>query len=166
MASRAGVRSKEAVKVEAGKGRAVRAIKAVSATKSKQQALVGATSPTECLAVPNLRCSQASFRRNLKMNRNLCTATALTALFLLSGPANTQTTQPAPEQPTTTEQTTTGQTTDTAVQATRDDDEMDWGWIGLLGLIGLAGLMRPRDPVVTARTNSVGSDPTRTRPRP
>jgi hypothetical protein len=32
---KAGVRSKEAVKVEVGKGRAVRALKAVSATKSK-----------------------------------------------------------------------------------------------------------------------------------
>jgi hypothetical protein len=93
---------------------------------------------------------------------------AFVALSLLSLPAVAQTTQPAPDQPTTTEQTTTGQTTtDTAVQATRDDDgDMDWGWIGLLGLIGLAGLMRPRDPVVTARTNSLGSDPTRTGPRP
>lgn len=25
--------------------------------------------------------------------------------------------------------------------ATRQDDGMDWGWIGLLGLAGLAGLM-------------------------
>jgi MYXO-CTERM domain-containing protein len=100
------------------------------------------------------------------MNRNLCTATALTVLFLLSGPANAQTTQPAPDQPTTTEQTTTGQTTDTAVQATRDDDEMDWGWIGLLGLIGLAGLMRRREPVITTRSTTVGSDTTRTGTRP
>jgi hypothetical protein len=88
------------------------------------------------------------------------------ALSLLTLPAVAQTTQPAPDQPTTTEQTTTGQTTDTAVQATRDDDDdMDWGWIGLLGLIGLAGLMKRRDPIVT-RTNTVGSDTTRTGTRP
>jgi MYXO-CTERM domain-containing protein len=87
---------------------------------------------------------------------------AIAAVSLLTVPALAQTTQPAPDQPTTTEQTTTGQTTDTAVQATRDDDDMDWGWIGLLGLIGLAGLMRRREPVVTTRTNTVGTDTTRT----
>jgi MYXO-CTERM domain-containing protein len=87
--------------------------------------------------------------------------------LLLTWPANAQTTQPAQEQPTTTEQTTTGQTTDTATQATRDDDnDMDWGWIGLLGLIGLAGLARRREPVVTTRTTPVGPDTTRTGPRP
>ena len=92
---------------------------------------------------------------------------SFTALCLLALPAVAQTTQPAPDQPTTTEQTTTGQTTDTAVQATRDDDDdMDWGWIGLLGLIGLAGLMKRRDPIVTTRTNTVGTDTTRTGTRP
>jgi MYXO-CTERM domain-containing protein len=99
------------------------------------------------------------------MRTKLFVAT-ITALSLLTVPTLAQTTQPAPDQPTTTEPTTTGQTTDTAVQATRDDDDMDWGWIGLLGLIGLAGLMRRREPVVTARTNTVGTDTTRTGTRP
>jgi hypothetical protein len=90
---------------------------------------------------------------------------AIAALSLLTVPSLAQTTQPAPDQPTTTEQTTTEQTTDTAVQA-RDEDDMDWGWIGLLGLIGLAGLMGRREPVVTTRTSPVGTDPTRPGPRP
>jgi MYXO-CTERM domain-containing protein len=99
------------------------------------------------------------------MRTKLFTA-AIAALSLMTAPTLAQTTQPAPDEPTTTEQTTTGQTTDTAVQATRDDDDMDWGWIGLLGLIGLAGLMGRREPVVTTRTNTVGTDTTRTGPRP
>jgi MYXO-CTERM domain-containing protein len=100
------------------------------------------------------------------------TTTALAALAWLSVPGMSQTTEPAPEQPATTEPTTTEPatppttteqtTTDTAVQATQDDDT-DFGWIGLLGLLGLAGLTRRREPVVTARTGStVGSDTTRT----
>jgi hypothetical protein len=97
------------------------------------------------------------------------TIAAMVALVWLSVPGMAQTT--APEQPATTEPTTTEPatppatteqtTTDTAVQATQDDDT-DFGWIGLLGLIGLAGLMRRREPVVTTRTGStVGSDTTR-----
>jgi len=97
------------------------------------------------------------------------TITALAALVWISVPGMSQTT--APEQPATTEPTTTEPatppttteqtTTDTAVQATEDDDT-DFGWIGLLGLIGLAGLIRRREPVVTTRTGStVGSDTTR-----
>ena len=83
--------------------------------------------------------------------------------LLLTWPALAQTTQPAPDQPSTTEQTTTAQTTtDTAAPATRDDDDdMDWGWIGLLGLIGLAGLMGRRTPVVTSRTSPIESNTTR-----
>lgn len=30
----------------------------------------------------------------------------------------------------------------TAVAEDRNDDDTDWGWIGLAGLLGLAGLMR------------------------
>lgn len=33
--------------------------------------------------------------------------------------------------------------TDNAADA--DDDEMDWGWLGLLGLLGLFGLKRRTD---------------------
>lgn len=91
--------------------------------------------------------------------------TTVAAVVWLSVPGMAQTT--APEQPATTEPTTTepatppATTTDTAVQATQDDDT-DFGWIGLLGLIGLAGLIRRREPVVTTRTGStVGSDTTR-----
>jgi MYXO-CTERM domain-containing protein len=98
------------------------------------------------------------------------TITALAALVWLSVPGMAQTT--APEQPATTEPTTTEPatppttteqtTTDTAVQATQDDDT-DFGWIGLLGLLGLAGLIRRPEPVITTRTGStVESDTTRT----
>ena len=34
---------------------------------------------------------------------------------------------------------------DAAVAATDDDDDMEWGWIGLLGLVGLMGLKRRDD---------------------
>jgi MYXO-CTERM domain-containing protein len=99
------------------------------------------------------------------------TITALAALVWLSVPGMTQTTEPAPDQPATTEPTTTEPatppttteqtTTDTAVQATQDDDT-DFGWIGLLGLIGLAGLIRRREPVILTRTGpAVESDTTR-----
>jgi hypothetical protein len=40
-------------------------------------------------------------------------------------------------------QTSTGAgttTTTTPVQTDRQDDNFNWGWLGLLGLIGLAGL--------------------------
>ncbi|MBW4617961.1 MAG: WGxxGxxG-CTERM domain-containing protein [Cyanosarcina radialis HA8281-LM2] len=46
-------------------------------------------------------------------------------------------------------QTGTGQDpTSTPVQDTavnRDDNDFNWGWLGLLGLIGLAGLARKRE---------------------
>ena len=51
---------------------------------------------------------------------------------------------------------------DTGAAATRtvdrNDDDTDWGWIGLLGLAGLLGLRRPRDVVVrdTPRTTTAG----------
>lgn len=97
------------------------------------------------------------------------TIAALAALAWISVPGMAQTT--APEQPATTEPTTTEPatppttteqtTTDTAVQATQDDDT-DFGWIGLLGLLGLAGLIRRTEPLVMPRTGStVGSDTTR-----
>lgn len=53
--------------------------------------------------------------------------------------------------------TTTPDTTDTTTYS--DDNDFDWGWLGLLGLIGLAGLKRRpedrteyRDPNVDPRT--------------
>jgi MYXO-CTERM domain-containing protein len=92
------------------------------------------------------------------------------AVIWLSVPGMAQTTapeQPATTEPTTTEPatppTTTGQTTtDTAVQATQDDDT-DFGWIGLLGLLGLAGLIRRNEPLVIPRTtgSTVESNNTR-----
>jgi len=40
----------------------------------------------------------------------------------------------------------------------RDDDDTDWGWIGLLGLAGLAGLLpKKRDVVVRDRDPDVGT---------
>ena len=42
-----------------------------------------------------------------------------------------------------------------AAQTVQNDD-FDWGWIGLLGLLGLAGLIpRSRDRVVTTHTAGV-----------
>ena len=82
---------------------------------------------------------------------------SIAVLSFLSVPALSQTDQAAPDQ-STTGQATTGQTTDTAATTNRNDDnETDWGWIGIIGLAGLAGLMRRRDPVST-RTNPTGSD--------
>jgi MYXO-CTERM domain-containing protein len=42
---------------------------------------------------------------------------------------------------------------DTTVTVTRDDDDRNFGWIGLLGLLGLAGLLgRRRDVGVRTTT--------------
>ena len=42
--------------------------------------------------------------------------------------------------------------TDAAVVTTDQDNDTDWGWIGLLGLIGLAGLAgRRRDTTTSTR---------------
>jgi MYXO-CTERM domain-containing protein len=43
--------------------------------------------------------------------------------------------------------------TDTVTVADTDND-MDWGWIGLLGLLGLAGLARRRPEVTTVHTTT------------
>jgi MYXO-CTERM domain-containing protein len=43
--------------------------------------------------------------------------------------------------------TGTGTGTGTTYDDTRDDNDTDWGWLGLLGLAGLMGLKR-REPVV------------------
>ena len=48
-----------------------------------------------------------------------------------------------------------GDANDPATTVTTDDDnDFDWGWLGLLGLIGLAGLAgrRDRDRVTTRDT--------------
>jgi hypothetical protein len=41
----------------------------------------------------------------------------------------------------------------TASQTTRNDNDHDYGWIGLLGLAGLAGLLRKRDVPDRERIN-------------
>jgi MYXO-CTERM domain-containing protein len=65
---------------------------------------------------------------------------AIAALSLLAVPTLAQTTQPAPEQPATEPALTPA-----------DDDDYDWGWLGLLGLLGLAGLIRRNEPAVIVR---------------
>ena len=44
----------------------------------------------------------------------------------------------------------------TRVVTDNDDDDFDWGWLGLLGLLGLGGLMR-REPQHTTHRATVGS---------
>lgn len=65
---------------------------------------------------------------------------------------------------TTTSPDTTGTTTTGTTDVRRDDNNFDWGWLGLLGLLGLAGLTgrkeeptRYREPDVTTRTTGTGS---------
>lgn len=60
--------------------------------------------------------------------------------------------------------TTTGtDPIDPTIEVREEDNNFDWGWLGLLGLLGLAGLAgrkeeptRYREPEVTTRTT--GSD--------
>lgn len=47
---------------------------------------------------------------------------------------------------------------DPANRSTYDDNDRDWGWLGLLGLAGLAGLMRRREEPVRNRVNSTVTD--------
>jgi MYXO-CTERM domain-containing protein len=49
----------------------------------------------------------------------------------------------------------------TRVVTDNDDDDFDWGWLGLLGLLGLGGLMR-RDPHHTTHRATVGPVDTHT----
>ncbi len=44
---------------------------------------------------------------------------------------------------------------------TREDNNMDWGWLGLLGLAGLAGLRRPKQEERTTRYEPTGTASTR-----
>lgn len=44
--------------------------------------------------------------------------------------------------------------TTTMSDDTRDDDDTDWGWIGLLGLAGLLGLRGRREPDYVGRTRN------------
>lgn len=58
-------------------------------------------------------------------------------------------------------------TTDPAIDTTEDveveDDDVNWGWLGLLGLTGLLGLRKKHDVVEYNRTPSTvnPTDPTR-----
>jgi MYXO-CTERM domain-containing protein len=72
-------------------------------------------------------------------NHNLSTLKAsLLGLALAAGPlsaeALAQATDPARTP------------TETRGTADTEDDDFDWGWVGLLGLIGLAGLRRHDNP--------------------
>jgi MYXO-CTERM domain-containing protein len=68
---------------------------------------------------------------------------ALAFLLCMTGALNAQQ-QPAPDaQP--------PATTDRPIADTRDDDDSNWGWLGLLGLIGLAGLLGRDRSVVRTR---------------
>jgi MYXO-CTERM domain-containing protein len=53
----------------------------------------------------------------------------------------------------------TGTATGTTYETERDDNDTDWGWLGLLGLAGLMGLKR-REPVVHRDTRTATA-PTR-----
>lgn len=81
-------------------------------------------------------------KRNLMpgLIAGLLTFGAVTVPFALSASAQTQA-------PGSTDTTGTQTQTDVA-----DDNDADWGWLGLLGLFGLAGLARKRqDPNVRYR---------------
>ena len=74
-------------------------------------------------------------------------ATAAATIFLAAGAASAQTAPPD----------TTGAYTDTAMAPAtpvEDDDDMDWGWIGLIGLAGLLGLRKRRDDVRATSTTA------------
>jgi hypothetical protein len=84
-------------------------------------------------------------------NQRKLAAYALTATLLLGsgGAAFAQTStggNAAGGTVTTTGQSATDGSGSTMNRAGGDDNDFDWGWLGLLGLIGLAGLMR-RDRV-------------------
>ncbi|GET35591.1 WGxxGxxG family protein [Microseira wollei] len=70
---------------------------------------------------------------------------------------------PAQAQTTTTPGDTYTTTPRQGVDAVNDDNDFDWGWLGLLGLIGLAGLAgRKNEETVRYREpNEVSSQTTR-----
>lgn len=79
------------------------------------------------------------------------------AILPLSLPASAQTdTQTSP-----TTENTTSPTFDTTPFQETENDNNNWGWLGLLGLIGLANLFRkPKEPVrYTEPDTTPGSTP-------
>ena len=80
------------------------------------------------------------------MNTKLL-ATAAVAFILAGGAAVAQTPPTAPD--------TGAAYTDSAVAPVEEeDDDMDWGWLGLLGLAGLLGLKKRRDDDIRTRPAS------------
>lgn len=81
-----------------------------------------------------------------KLPKAAVLALGLTTLPL-SMPAFSQVTPPPPDRP-----------ADRPVVTTRDHDDNNWDWLGLLGLLGLAGLLGLRhtahERVVTHSTSS------------
>lgn len=82
----------------------------------------------------------------------LCVATVcLSVMFSISVSATGTTTGTSTTGTSNTGAYTTGNNTSTDMRnlnnnygtaATANDDDMDWGWLGLLGLVGLAGLRK------------------------
>jgi MYXO-CTERM domain-containing protein len=89
------------------------------------------------------RAAKAPVSQVVGKSSMLKPAVILLSIALCAVPVAAQTTQPAPEQPAAEPALTPA-----------DDDDYDWGWLGLLGLLGLAGLIRRNEPAVVVRNRT------------